>query len=82
MLETPVEESDMAHSADYLTGKQSLTPVSDDVIKICRDGLDLPDWTSSPAPASPPEQLNLNERNKGGWGVVIQDLPYKLPNIN
>ncbi len=82
VLETPVEESDLAYSADYLTGKQSLTPVSDDVIKICRDGLDSPDWTFSPAPGLPPDQPNLNERNKGGWGAIIQDLPYKLPNIN
>ncbi len=77
-----MEESDLADLADYLTGKRSLTPISDDVIKICRDRLDLPEWTSSPAPGLPPDQPNLNERNKGGWGAVIRDLPYKLPNIN
>lgn len=43
MLKTPVEESDLAISADYLTKKQSLTPVSDDVIMICRDKLDSSD---------------------------------------
>lgn len=35
MLKTPVKESDLAISADYFTKKQSLTPVSNDVIKIC-----------------------------------------------
>ncbi len=43
VLETPVEKFNLTYLADYLTGKQSLTPVSDDVIKICRDRLDLPD---------------------------------------
>ncbi len=77
-----MEKSDLTYSADYLTGKQSLTLVSNNVIKICRDGLDSPDWTSSPAPDSPPQQPNLNERNKRGWEAVIRHLPYKLPNIN
>ncbi len=35
ILETPIEETDLAISVDYLTKKQSLTLVSDNVIKIC-----------------------------------------------
>lgn len=61
---------------DSLTREQSLSPVSDDVVKICRDGLDYPDWPSSPAPP------NLNDRNKGRWAAVIRDSSYVLPNIN
>lgn len=64
MLKTSVEESDLAISADYLTKKQSLTLVSDDVIKICRDRLDSSDLTSSPTPGLPPDKPNLNKKNK------------------
>lgn len=66
MLETPVEELNLAILVDYFTGKQNLTPVSDDVIKICQDRLDSLDWTSSPAPGLLPDQSNLNKRNKRG----------------
>ncbi len=53
VLETPVKEFDLAYLADYLIKKRSLISVSDDVVKICRDGLDSSDWTSFPAPGLP-----------------------------
>ncbi len=54
VLETPVKASDLANLADYLTGKQSLTPIFDDIIKICQNRLDLLDQISFSAPGSLP----------------------------
>ncbi len=80
--EPPAVESNLSNTANSLYRKRSLTPVSDDVVKICREGLDSPDWPSTPARSSSPAPPNLNERNKGGWAATIRDSPYVLPNIN
>lgn len=49
---------------DYLTGKQSLTSIFDNIIKIYQDELDLPDLTSFLTSVLPFDQPNLNQRNK------------------
>lgn len=57
-------ESNLPNTANFFVKKQNLFPISDNVIKICRDRLDYPDWFFFSAWFSSSTLPNLNNKNK------------------